>query len=243
FDSFEAWSDGVARHLDEAPLIKVARAAEDAVRNTMKGKSRDAIARAEDDAVREAVFLVKLFLKVTGGLLDKAANYGLQVSLCARSLQLLLLKGAVGKGVREATRFFDAKSSPSNVRMVRDEIRRHAGTVYLHQQVINAISQNYFARTAILFPATARRLKGIVGTAETLAEEYNGFAGADGFGSEGRLPIDLEGVKHRLASAVRDEVVFVARMAKAETLVTLGRNEEGCALAAGAYGERRLERQ
>ena len=34
---------------------------------------------------------------------------------------------------------------------------------------------------------------------------------------------------------VRDGVPFLVRIAKAETLITLGRNEEGCALAAKAY--------
>ena len=57
FDSFGDWAEWVADRPSEAPLIRVCRATTDAVRNTMKGRPRDVIAKARDGAVREAIFL------------------------------------------------------------------------------------------------------------------------------------------------------------------------------------------
>ena len=166
FDSYSEWAEWVADRPSEAPLIRVCRAATDAVRNTMRGQPREAVSKAVDHAVREAIFLGKLFLGVTHKLLEDAG---------------------------------------------------------------------YFAGRAILFPEHARLLASVIQTAEVLAEEYNDFAR----GGAGSLPedllIDLEGINRRAAEAVRGEVAYAVQMTKAETLIALGMNGEGCRMAVEAY--------
>ena len=133
---------------------------------------------------------------------------------------------------------------------------QHLGRLYLHESVIDAIRGNYFGGHAILFPAESQRLEGLIETAEALVDEYNGFVGAvrtapvtesrvqgqsaPDEGNEGAPPIGLEAVRNRAAAAVRVEVAFIVRMAKAETLVLLGEAEAGWDLAAEAYTQRYL---
>ena len=238
FDSFNDWGDWVAENMAEAPLIKVARAAEDAVRNSVKGQPKERVAKAEEDAVREAIFLGKLFLNVTHKLLEDADNYRLQALFCARSLQLLLLKEAAGSETREIIGASDAKAGLNGIVGVRDQIRRHLGEVRLHQMAIKAIGHSYFAGRPILFPGHAGLLARVVQTAEVLAEEYNDFTKGGAGGMPEDLLIDLEEVRRRAAGAVRGEVTFAVRMTKADTLIALGMNEDGCRLAAEAWRNR-----
>ncbi len=251
FGSFHDWTESVAGNQAEAPLIRVPKAARENVRNTMGGQPKDVIAKAEEDATRETVFLIRLFLEVTQKLLDDTARYRLQASLCARSMQVMLLREAMREDA-EGVDAFRGEESQSSAQ--REQIQRHLGRLYLHELVIGAVRDNYFDGHPILFPAQARRLSELIETAEALADEYNVFVRAtravppvepptgDGSppnaNSERDSPIDRQCVRNTATAAVRREVAFVVQMAKAETLVALGWNNEGSSLAAKAYTQR-----
>jgi len=196
FGSFLDWGDWAAGNMSEAPLIRVPKAAREAVHNTTTGLSRDSAAEGEEGAVREAILLVKLFLKVTGGLVDRAENYGLQASLCARGLQVLLLQEVIGQGPQGVEDSAGAEGMTSKlegelslecpclgfgrdcVADIRAQVQQHLGKLYLHRLVINAVRDNYFGGHPILFAAEAHRLEGLIETAEALSDEYNGFVRA-----------------------------------------------------------------
>jgi len=235
FDSYSEWAEWVADRPSEAPLIRVCRATTDAVRNTMRGQPRDAVNKAVDRAVREAIFLGKLFLSVTQKLLEEVEPYRLRAVFCARSLQVLLLTNAVGGEAVGVAGTPDAEPRPNRTARLRDQLHRHLGEVRLHQMVIEAIGRSYIAGRAILFPEHARLLASVVQTAEVLAEEYNGFARAWVGDSQEDPLIDLEEIDRLAAEAVRGEVAYAVRMTKAETLVALGMNDEGFQMAVEAY--------
>jgi len=110
FDSFDSWVEEAVGTKGQAPLTRASEAAREAVHNAMKGQSRDAVAIAERDAIRDAIFLMCLFQDVSGNLLDKAVAYSLQASLCAREMQLLLLQQMFGEDTRGVRDFLMAKS-------------------------------------------------------------------------------------------------------------------------------------
>ncbi len=137
---------------------------------------------------------------------------------------------------------------------VGDQMWHHLGRLYLHESVIGTVRGNYFGGHAILFPAESQRIRRLVGTAEAIVDEYNGFVSAiqtvpvtearqKGKERSRRaawdaLAIRPEDVKRSAAAAIRQEVMFFVRMTKAETLIALGQNQEGYNLVAGAYQQR-----
>jgi len=310
FSSFEElglW--GIEQPGSEAPLNKTAKAAREAVRAAMKGQPKDAINDAEWQAVREAHFLVKLFLRACEMLLEQARCYDSSLSICVLKMRLCGFRAMLDKDVREAIKLLRGGAKPVAARRgdidrlsrrleeysldplpgsskARRQKKQAAGEPYdnapggtmdswfrmrigidelradivdflvkvrLTREMIQAISRTYFAGQPILFRKDSARLEKLVGAAKGLTTMYNVMLWTYDFrpkgdDSPGGRPrpfeppldslIDQEAVKEQVMANVRRNVAFDVCMAKAETLIGLGDNEEGYSLAKKGFLKR-----
>ena len=230
FDSYQGWADWRLERPDESPRSQAVSATRDAIRNTMKGQPKDAVAKAEDAAVREAVFLTTLLLNVRGELRGNQAAYGLEACVCARGVQVLLLRDAIGEDVR----------SGDSLMGIRDQVQDCVAKLYLHRRVVDVVRKHYFGDQPILFPSTARRLEALVDMAEVIVEEFNDFVRAT-FAADGLrlgLLIDLEVAQDLARAALGKEIAFAVDRAKGETLIQVGLKEEGRRRLIDAYKKR-----
>ena len=230
FDSYQGWADWRLERPDESPRSQAVSATRDAIRNTMKGQPKDAVAKAEDAAVREAVFLTTLLLNVRGQLRDSQAACGLEACVCARGVQVLLLRDAIGEDVR----------SGDSLMAIREQVQDCVTKLYLHRLLIDLVGKHYFSGQPILFPSTARRLEALIDTAEVIVEEYNEFVRGT-FAADGLRPgllIDLAVAQDRARAALAKEVAYAVRQAKGETMIQVGSMAEGRALLIDAYKKR-----
>ena len=254
FDSFGAWAEHATLTKGQAPLNKAAEAAKEAVRSAMKGQPREAVHTAEREAIRDAVFLAPLFIDVAGGPPKRARRYSLEATVCARDVQLLLLQQLLAGAAQGAPRPADEPmpdASADRIAAVRDRIEDHLAALYLERRVATVIQSNYFGGQSILVRKDARRVADSVHWAEAIAEEFNEFvrsldprdrevpSTADGAPcSPADLHIDLQAAKRRASGQVRAEVSFAVNLAKAQALIKLGRDQEGCDLAIESYRSR-----
>ena len=254
FDSFGAWAEHATLTKGQAPLNKAAEAAKEAVRSAMKGQPREAVHAAEREAVRDAVFLALLFMDVARGLSERARRYSLEATVCAREVQLLLLQQLLAEAAQGAPGPGDGLMpdiSADRIAAVRDRIEDHLATLYLERLTIAVAERNYFGGQSILFQQDARRLADSIDWAEAIAGEFNEFvrsldprdrevpSTADGAPcSPADLAVDVQAAKQRARAQVRVEATYSVNLAKAQALVKLGRDQEGCDLAIESYRSR-----
>ena len=110
FESYRRWADHVIQNPTEAPIVKLRAAVREAASSKTSGRRKDQAAGLEE-AVREAVFLVELFMNVAGYLAEKVADYELQAAFCARSLQVLCLEDAMEGAVSRQMEALGAKTT------------------------------------------------------------------------------------------------------------------------------------
>ena len=135
FNSFDEWAEWVSEQPgSEAPLNKSAGAAREAVRVGMKGQPKESIYRAENQAIQEAHFLVRLFLNATQMLNRQAVHLELEAESCIFRLHLRFVQLAICRDVWEMLFFLRTdpkaaaalKNSPKRL-MQRLEIYRLDG--------------------------------------------------------------------------------------------------------------------
>ena len=315
FDSFLEWAEWVRDQPGcEAPLNKVTKAVLEAVRTAMKGRPREAIYAAQEQALREAHFLVRLFLRVQEMLQDQMSCLRDGAANCVLRMRLRHLHAVIDGDVREAIIFLHREPKPTSERLdgigvlsrrlseyfldglsdsvpqqhekeaaddsdddpggqtanswfrmmtdvdeIRDCLVDHLSRAYLAREMVQTIRRTYFAGQAVLFREDANRLEETVKAAEKLAGLHNGMvwcyasspksdSGPGESGSWNDEPpherlIDLEATKANVAADVRRNVAFDVCMAKAETLIGLGDNEDGYRLARKGFLKRYGARQ
>jgi len=102
FGSFEELGEWLIEQPgSEAPLNKTAKAAREAVRAAMKGQPKDAINEAEWQAVREAHFLVRLFINANEMLLRNIVPFRLEAEKCILKLRMRFIQLVICQDVRE----------------------------------------------------------------------------------------------------------------------------------------------
>jgi len=251
FDSFGAWAEHATLTKGQAPLNKAAEAAKEAVRSVVKGRPREAAHAAEREAVRDAVFLALLFMDVARGPSERARRYSLEAALCAREVQLLLLQQLLAGAAQGASGPADELMpgiSADRVAAVRDRIEDHLATLHLEQLAVAVVQRNYFGGQPVLFRLDALRLADSIYMAEAIAKEFNEsvqslaprdwdapLAAGEAPPSPADLAVDIQAAKSRARGQVRAEVSFAVKMAKAQAMVKLGQNQEGCDLAVETY--------
>ena len=106
FSSFEELGEWqIEQPGSEAPLNKTAKAAREAVRAAMKGQPKGSIEHAEDRAIKDAHFLVRLFINANEMLIRNTVLFRLEAEKSVLRLRLWLMRLAVWQDVWE-THFF-----------------------------------------------------------------------------------------------------------------------------------------
>lgn len=142
FGSEEAYTDWlVSRSMSELPRIKLAETVADAARSTHRGAPREAVEQAVLRAVRDVYFLTQLVVDMNTLVGAKAEVFSSQAAVCARGLQLLVLREmAWGRTGRPAA----ACSWAVNALGIRREIEAFAAEVYTVQEMVGVIARHYF---------------------------------------------------------------------------------------------------
>jgi len=122
-DSYHVWFEQVlGQPSGEFPLNKVTKTLREAARAAMKGQGRSASAEADDDAVQEAHFLVKLFLRTYEMLQDQAQRFDASLSICVLKMRLCGFRAMLDLDVREAIKVLRGGAMPATAR--RSDIDR-----------------------------------------------------------------------------------------------------------------------
>jgi hypothetical protein len=111
-DSYHVWFEQVlGQPSGEFPLNKVTKTLREAARAAMTGQGRHA-AVEPDDAVQEAHFLVKLFLRACEMLLEQVRRYDASLSICVLKMRLCGFRAMLDMDVREAIKVLQGDAKP-----------------------------------------------------------------------------------------------------------------------------------
>jgi len=255
YRSVDEWATAIAAGKVPAVVNVVADAAADAAARAMRGSPRDAVAKAEVEAAKQAIFLVKLLVDVWFQCLRQVETCRLEACLCIREVQVLLLQWPTGgrpagRTAMRVDRPVEPTAAPSNdqrraVQQVRRLVESTVARAYLAQGTVEAIQKGYFAGRPVLLADDSRAVEEAVQVAETVAREFNGILpllsdGGDDASDEADGRIDLAALRVSAAPAVRREAVFLARIAQAEAIKLIG-EDDGYRLACAAYRDRFAE--
>ncbi len=188
FNSFHELGEWqIDQPCSEAPLNKMADLVCDAVRAAVKGQSKAALIEAEQRAVREAHFLVRLFINVNEKLVRDATQFDLEAKVILLRLRRLAEYRRKGEefyprsdgSVASEAAVSEDENGPSLFTALtegdrlREEIVEYAMKAFLSRGVVEAMQQNYFAGQSVLFPVEAKYLDAVVKQAEFLVQQYN----------------------------------------------------------------------
>jgi hypothetical protein len=224
-----------------APLYRVPEAAEAGVRAALRGERRDAVERSVREAVRQAVFLVELVLKLNTAAeettrLDGLRNAALFWEMRAISAETQLesagaLRGGTG---RLNARWADWRAAVEGL----------IGDIYLAEEARVHLERRHLEGSLTLFPdlATdwqalreqAERLAGVGGVLPITAATPDGARRHRGPSSR-RSTINLPQLRAAARSRAPEEATSLVDTARAAALDALGDTDGAATIA-----ERRL---
>jgi hypothetical protein len=160
-----------------APLYRVPEAAEAGVRAALRGEKRDAVARSARQAVRDAVFLVKLVIRLNSVAEETIRIEGLRYAalfweMRAVAAEAELETGTEGpRGRRAIARRWEAW---------RDAVSGWLTNLYAAEEARRLLERRYLDGRSVLYPDLGRYWHTLRESAERLAglgESLDGPAG------------------------------------------------------------------
>jgi len=241
-ETYAAWL--VEQPADCRPRVKIAEAVRGAVGAAMRGESRETIRRAVQHAVRDVYFLTALVIDLIAWVDERVGLFEVHAALCARTLQLAMIRGLALKLPGAPTKPSDLRTATLNL---RDHLVDLVGAVCEIQQTVRITSERYFDGHPIVFPGKARSLAETAERAETLVAEYNRFVASEAkrLGTDGpseaaragaglahgkRLALDLAAIRKDAATGAIAATQHHVRLAQADALWNIGRTEEAARL-------------
>ena len=224
-----------------APLVRVPEAAEGGVRAALRGEKHDAVERAVREAVRQAVFLVELVIRLNTAAEAAIRILGLRYAalfwqLRAISAEAQLETAGPSRGMsRERTARWSAW---------RWAVANLIENLYLAEETRAHLERRYLERTSTLFPdlaadwqalrEQAERLAGLRDVVGPTSMKVDGAHRRRGR-SPGRPTIDLRPLRAAARDRAPEEAASLVDAGRAAALDALGDTD-----GAAAIVERRL---
>ncbi len=230
FDSLVAYARWVVEQPDGSyPLVRMPRQVAEAVRQAMKGKSRNEFSRQIARAQKEVVFLFYLWKIPNLELLAAAEELRLRLHLLVEQHRLLSLAQQVEREVGRRRKRPLAFCYPTDVASLdekavewRESARDCFLSVFTSAAAARLLSRHYFSGQEFLFSQTAGILANAEGAVQCLTELFNlGPRAKDDIG------LVLDEIQEEARPQARALARYWVDMAKAEALEKAG--EEGAA--------------
>jgi hypothetical protein len=222
FGSLPAYVDWlIDQPVSAAPLERVPEQARAAALEAMRGEPKEAAREAAHQAVRDAIFLVELVIRLN--------------SVAEEAARLL--------GLRFAALFWEMRAISAEAQLETGGPSRGAsliGSLYLAEEARAHLERRYLEGTPTLFPDLAADWQALREQAERLAGlgDVVGVTAATVDGARrrrGRPRIDLRQLRAAALNRAPEEAASLVDVARAAALDTLGDSDGGATIA-----ERRL---
>lgn len=228
--AYVAWL--IDQPVEAAPLVRIPEQAETAVRVALRGEPREAVQGAMRQAVRDAVFLVELVIRLNLATEEATRVEGLRYAALFWEMRALTAEAELEKGTdgsrggrpiaRRAAAWRAAVADWRTSLAVADEARR-------------LLERRYLDGRGALFPDLSRDWEKLRETGDRLAEMAEALPGLGDGRPRRRRPQVLSPRRATVASRAAEQAGCLADTAREAALDLLGDTEGAVAIA-----ERRL---
>jgi hypothetical protein len=197
------------------PINRLGHAAADGARARMRGKPREEIDRATDQAVRETLFRFHLVMRIITVCHDILERELLLTALFSTRMTLLAREDGMNPDHRH------------EVEQLRDLISLSLGSFKAVGAARDEVERRYLAGHPALFPDDAARWTGQLSTSETLEAAAIRLAGVEG------LPAALQPPQEAFAATVAGYEADFVEPAKVAALEDLDEGYQALRIATG----------
>lgn len=201
-----------------APVTRLTRQVEDAVRKEMKGAKDNHVEVAVRKANRDVVFLIKLHHQVNAKVYAEQRAWSLMVVLVAEMQNRMLTEYLIALGrPKGKTSKADAKPQPGlDCKEVAEVLLTE---LYGFEGAIALIRSRYFDGHQVLFPDAEKLLKDLISTSETLVEMWNDTCYEK---RQRSRQVSLSEIRERAKNETTRQTAGLVIMAKSDALECLG---------------------
>ncbi len=201
-----------------APVTRLTRQVEDAVRKEMKGAKDNCVEVAVRKANRYVVFLIKLHHQVNAKVYAEQRAWSMMAVLIAEMQNRMLAEYLIALG-RPKGKTSKADVKPQPGLDCKDVAEVLLTELYGVQGAIALISARYFGDHQVLFSDADQSLTDLIATSETLVGLWNDSCSEQ---KQRSRQVNLKQIKERAKDETARQITRLVGMAKSDALECLG---------------------